>query len=414
MKPILRNTIHVLITVAFIGLGAVGFVVLTADKPQLKKTEPPVPVPMVRTQTVTSNTLAVPVMGEGTVRPVREIQLVPEVSGKIVYVSSAMVAGGEFTAGQTLLKIDPVDYQLAVTLARARVTDSESALRIVEEDAAASQEEWQLLNSEKPDEAGKPPALVAKEPQLAAARAKLEADRADLKKAQLNLERTEIKAPFNGRVSDENVGIGQYVTAGQPLANLFSTDAAEIVLPLEDESLRWFHVPGFTPGDGPGSPAAVKARIAGRDLVWKGRVSRAEAQLDARTRLINVIVRVDDPYGSRPPLASGLFVRVEIEGRQLAQTVIVPRSALRKKDIIWVVGKDNRLTFRNVQVARLLSETVILSAGLENNERVVISPLKAVTDGMRVRVELQQQEIRSLPADTSPDARQSRVKDNAS
>jgi len=267
------------------------------------------------------------------------------------------------------------------------VKDSESALKIVEEEAAASQEEWKLLNSEEPGAASKPPALVAKEPQLAAARARLEAERADLQKALLHLTRTEIRAPFNGRVSAENVDIGQYVTGGQTLATLFSTDAAEIVLPLEDESLRWFHVPGFTPGDGPGSPAAIKARIAGRDLIWQGRVARAEAQLDAGTRLINVIVRVDNPYVSRPPLASGLFVTVEIQGSRLENAVLVPRSALRENGTVWVVADDGRLSFRKVTVARLLPEGAILNAGLENNEKVVISSLKAVTDGMRVRAE---------------------------
>jgi RND family efflux transporter MFP subunit len=387
MKPILRNTIHVMVTVAFVALGAAGFIILTAKKPQLKKTAPAVPVPMVRTQTVVSGALSVPVIGEGTVRPLREIQLVPEVSGKVVFTSKALVDGGEYREGQTLLKIDPVDYQLAVTLARARVKDSESALKIVEEEAAASQEEWKLLNSEEPGAASKPPALVAKEPQLAAARARLEAERADLQKALLHLKRTEIRAPFNGRVSAENVDIGQYVTGGQTLATLFSTDAAEIVLPLEDESLRWFHVPGFTPGDGPGSPAAIKARIAGRDLIWQGRVARAEAQLDAGTRLINVIVRVDNPYVSRPPLASGLFVTVEIQGSRLENAVLVPRSALRENGTVWVVADDGRLSFRKVTVARLLPEGAILNAGLENNEKVVISPLKAVTDGMRVRAE---------------------------
>lgn len=387
MKPILRNTIHVMLTVAFVTLGAAGFIILTAKKPQLKKTAPAVPVPMVRTKTVVSGTLSVPVIGEGTVRPLREIQLVPEVSGKVVFTSKALVDGGEYREGQTLLKIDPVDYQLAVTLARARVKDSESALKIVEEDAAASQEEWELLNSEKPDAASKPPALVAKEPQLAAARARLAAERADLQKALLHLKRTEIKAPFNGRVSAENVDIGQYVTSGQTLATLFSTDAAEIVLPLEDESLRWFHVPGFTPGDGPGSPAVIKARIAGRDLIWQGRVARAEARLDAGTRLINVIVRVDSPYVSRPPLASGLFVTVEIVGRRLENAVLVPRSALRENGTVWVVADEGRLSFRKVTVVRLLPEGAILNTGLENNEKVVISPLKAVTDGMRVRVE---------------------------
>jgi len=386
MSKTARRIVHIFATLSFISAGVVGFLVLTANKPQLKKTKPPAPIPMVSAVPVQIDDVAIPVVGEGTVRPLREIQLVPQVSGPIIYISPALVDGGDFKKGEVLVRIDPVDYRLAVTLARARIKDSESALRLAEQEAAAAQEEWRLLNEGKPQIQRKPPALVAKLPQLEAAKAKLAADGADLKKATLNLARTEMKAPFDGRVSEENVDIGQYVSTGQSLATLFSTKAAEIVVPLEDESLFWFHVPGFTPGSGPGSPAKIKARIAGRDLTWTGRVNRAEGKLDERTRMINVVVRVEKPYHTKPPLAAGLFVKVDIQGRKLEAATVIPRSALRENNIVWVVDENGLLSFRPVEVARLFPDNVILKSGLRKGEMIVTSPIKAVTDGMRVRI----------------------------
>ena len=112
-------------------------------------------------------------------------------------------------------------------------------MELAKEEAAAAREEWRLLYPETADGDNNPPPLVAKEPQLLAVQARLEADRADLRKAQLNLERTELRAPFEGRVSEESVDIGQYVTHGQALASLYSTEAAEIVVPLEIGDLLW-------------------------------------------------------------------------------------------------------------------------------------------------------------------------------
>jgi RND family efflux transporter MFP subunit len=381
-----KRIIHMLATLTFIGLGVIGFILLTANKPQLKKTKPPVPVPVVSAVSVQIENLAMPITGEGTVRPQREIQLVPQVSGPVINISPALIDGGDFKKGDVLLQIDPVDHQLAVTLARARVKDSESALQLAQEEAAAAQEEWHLLNENTAEGKRDPPALVAKIPQLEAARAKLAADRADLQKAILNLNRTRLIAPFNGRVAEEKVDIGQYVSIGQSLATLFSIDEAEIVVPLEDESLYWFHVPGFTPGSGPGSPALIKARIAGRNLSWAGRVDRAEGKLDEGTRLINVVVRVEKPYNTKPPLAVGLFVSVEIQGRRLEDAAVIPRPALREDNIVWVVDKNGLLTFRKVEVARLFSDKVILTSGLRQGEMVVTSAIQAVTDGMRVRI----------------------------
>ncbi len=398
-----RRLLQLIISIAFIAMGVVGLRALMASKAQLKKRKPPAPVPMVRTTKIKTGPQAIHISGEGTVRPLREIDLVPEVGGKVVYVSPALVNGGVFEKNDTLLRIDPVDYQLAVTLAKAKVKDAESSLQLAEEEAAAALEEWRLLYEDNPDTNSKPPPLVAKEPQLAAAQAELEADQADLRKALLNLERTELKAPFGGRVGEENVDIGQYVSPGQPLGTLYSTEAAEIVVPLEGGDLFWFDVPAFTSKDGRGAPAVVRASVAGRELSWSGTVVRTEGRLDERTRMIHVVVRVEKPYAKKPPLVFGLFVTVDIEGRMVPSAAIIPRAALHQDDVVWVLDQNSRLRFRKVEVARVQGDEVVVTNGLVSGEIVVTTPLKAVTDGMAVRVVPERSEISNQRSAASKD-----------
>jgi len=386
MSPRKKRFIQFGISVVLIAMGVVGFLVLTASKPEMKKRKPPAPVPMVRTIKTNSGPQTVYIKGEGTVRPLREINLVSEVGGKVVGVSPALVNGGVFKEGDTLLQIDPVDYELAVTLARAKVKEAESRLELAEEEALAAVEEWRLLYPDSSSEDSKPSALVAKEPQLAAAQARLEADKADLRKALLHLERTKLKAPFAGRVGEENVDVGQYVSPGQTLGSLYSTEAAEIVVPLEGGDLFWFDVPAFTSTDGRGAPAVIRASLAGRELSWPGKVVRTEGRLDERTRMIHVVVRVDKPYARRPPLVFGLFVTVEIEGRNLHNCTVIPRGALHQGNVVWVLDQESRLRFRKVEVARVQGDEVVVTKGLEDGEAVVTTPLKAVTDGMTVRM----------------------------
>jgi len=380
-----KRWIYILLVIVFLLVGFSGFRFLKSHKNNIKKTRPEVLAPMVKTVTVNAGKQSISISGEGTVRPLNEISLVPQVGGKIQYAAPFLVNGGAFKKDDALLRIEPIDYELAVTLAKAKVKSSESLLQLAEQQTEAAREEWRIHYTEGSNQGTPPPSLVAKEPQLAAAKAKLEADKADLNKAILNLERTELKAPFNGRVSHENVDIGQYVSHGQALATLYSTDAVEIVVPLEEEDLSWFHVPGFTSGNSPGSSATVMARIAGQALSWPGEVVRAEGKLDERTRMINVVVRVNKPYAKKPPLALGLFVTVNIEGRTLTHAALMPRSALRQGNMVWVVDKNNRLNFRKVEIARFQGDNILIISGLEGGESVVVTILKAVTDGMVVR-----------------------------
>ncbi len=380
MTALQKRILQLIVSLLILLGGVVGLYALKASKPPQEKRVAKTTAPAVQVVIAAVGPHTVKIEGQGTVRPLRNAQLVTQVSGKILYTSPALVNGGAFQANEELLRIDPIDYELAVTLAAARVGDAEAEYALAQEESEAAVQEWHELNP-----GVDPPEMVARMPQLSAARAKLEAERADLRKARLQLERTRLKAPFDGLVSEEMVDIGQYVTPGQRVATLYGTEAAEIVVPLESKHLQWFHVPGFTGGEGPGAPAAVRVAIAGQVREWSGRVMRAEGRIDERTRLINVVVRVDEPYARRPPLAAGLFAAVEIEGRRLDVAAMLPRAALRAGDQVWVVDDNQRLRFRAVHVARLSKAGALIDQGLAGGERIIVSNLKAVTDGMAVR-----------------------------
>lgn len=375
-----KRILQILVSLLILLGGVAGLYGLRAGKPAQENEVVAAPAPVVQVATAALGAHTVRISGQGTVRPLLNAQLVAQVSGRVVYTASRLVNGGAFKAGDELLQIDPIDYELAVTLAAARVGDAEAKYALAQEESEAAIQEWRDLNPgiETPD-------LVARKPQLSAARAKLEAEEADYRKALLQLERTRLKAPFDGVVSAKMVDIGQYVTPGESVATLYGTEAVEIVLPLESKHLQWFHVPGFTGGDDEGAHATVRVNIAGQVREWPGRVMRAEGRIDEKTRLINVVVRVEEPYARKPPLAVGLFARVEIEGRTLERATLLPRAALRTGNQVWVVDDDQRLRFRSVKVARVAKEGVLVEAGLESGERVMVSQLKAVTDGMKVR-----------------------------
>jgi len=101
--------------------------------------------------------------------------------------------------------------------------------------------------------------------------------------------------------------------------------------------------------------------------------------------MVNVVVQVEKPYAKKPPLAMGLFVSIDIRGFELADATVIPRAVLRQDDTVWVLGANDKIEFRKVNVARFQDDTVLIRSGLNQNERVVTSFLKAVSDGMKVR-----------------------------
>lgn len=325
---------------------------------------------------------------EGTVSPRSEAQLIPEVSGKVVEVSPALVPGGFFAKDEVLLRVDPREYELAITQARAAVEQAKLRLALEQQQADIAKKEWEELGE------GEPSPLLFREPQIAEVRASLAAAEAVLKQAQDNLERTALRAPFAGRVRSKQVDLGQFVQRGMNLGRVYPVDVAEIRLPIPNAELQYCNLPlGFQGDDS--APAGPRVRLTtqfgGQNYAWDGRIVRTEGEIDARTRMINAIAQVQDPYGqkrgaARPPLAVGMFVRAEIQGKRVRDMVRLPRSVLRGEDTVYVVDSGETLRFRTIDVFRKERDSVLIRDGIESGERVCASPLEAAVDGMSVRV----------------------------
>jgi len=318
---------------------------------------------------------------QGTLEPRTELELVAEVGGRLVWLSPALESGSFFAAGEVLARIEPADYEIARTRASAALERARSQREL----AAASRARSRALFEAG---AASPASRDQVESQYAIALANEREAEAALQQAELELSRTELVAPFAGRVRERGGDVGQLVARGAKLARVFAVDWAELRLPIRSEELAFLELPA-----GPDAEAAPLVELhgayGGRAHVWQGRLVRVEGALDPRTRLAHVVARIADPYGlasGAPPLAVGLFVEAEILGRELPHVVALPRGALRGEHEVVVVGKDDALHARRVEVLRIDGETVYVAGGLAAGERVAARVPSTFVEGMSVRV----------------------------
>ena len=376
-----------LVAVTALALSATIAATLMLTQPRLDPSEPEPVAPTVRVMHADPSIERMVVHAQGTVSPRTEADLVPEVSGNVLWISPNLVAGGYFEEGEPLLRIDDRDYRYALERAAAAVD------RAVAENEFATFElrrlrEMEARNLISPSdvETGMRAARVTE--------AALADARAALNQAELDLSRTEVLAPFTGLVRSKQVDPGQFVNRGADIARLYAVDYVEVRLPIADQQLAYLDIPPMQRGELDESIAPevlLSADFAGRHYKWRGTIVRTEAEIDTRSRMVNAVARVqaadnafNDPEHVPPPV--GLFVEAEIQGRSADNVVVVPRSVIRDGNQVLVVDGDDRLRFRSVSIARIYGDDAYIDGGLEQGERVCLTVLQAVIDGMRVEV----------------------------
>jgi RND family efflux transporter MFP subunit len=383
-----KRLLNLLMSLLVIVFGLVVATYITHKAPKAQKRAPVKVIPVVEVQVVQPEDHRIMVPAMGTVVPAREVVLRAQVSGKVLSLHPEFIEGGHIKENDEILQIDPVDYQLTVTLAEAKVKDAESGLELAEEEANAAKEEWRLLNEGDASTNDKPPPLVAKEPQLAAAQARLKADQAELKKAELDLKRTSVRAPFNGIVRTKSVEVGSLVTPQDPLAGLVGVDEYWIQISVPVDYLKWISVPKRK-----GKKGSQVRVLHQNGYERTGEVIELLGDLETEGRMARILAAVKDPLGLKDPgqttrpLLIGEYVRVEIEGSPLSQVFRIPRVALRENDTIWVVGEDSTLQIRPVTTIWRDSQTVFLDQGLNPGDRVIVSDLAAPVEGMKIEME---------------------------
>ena len=364
---------------------AVGFglaALMVANKPVVENEVYEPLITTIRVLKVASKSEHLVINSQGTVQPRNESALIPEVSGRVVWVSPSLVGGGSFEEGDILLRIDQADYESSLLKNKAVVQRSEVEQEYASDELKRIKKlfEKQLASQSQLDGADRTARVAV---------ANLQEGWADLDQAQRDLARTELKAPFDGLVRNEHVDLGQFVSRGSSVGSIYATDYVEVRLPIAASQLMYFGLPASTRGQIPidiQPPVTLTADMGDTRFIWEGLLVRAEAEIDRESRMLYGVVRLPSMRDEQSwPIPVGLFVQAEIRGRKVDNVVRLPRSALRDRNQVLVVDSDNRLHFRQIKILRLEHEDVLISDGLSDGELVTISPLQTVVDGMRVR-----------------------------
>lgn len=367
---------------------AIGSVmIMSALKPKPEEKDNPIKAVPVLTATAIQDDVTLRVTTQGEVQPRTEINMVPQVGGRISYMSPNFIEGGQFKKGETLFTIEDTDYQLRVVQARAAVAQAQTVLMREQTEAEIALADWEDIGKGR-----KASALTLREPQMAEAAARLASSDAMLDEAKLQLSRTIIRAPFTGRVTSRNVDQGEFVSPGTAIGQVYSIDVMDVRLPLTNDDLRRAGLQiGYQAQKG-AEPITVdlSANVGGVSAHWTGEIVRTDSRYDSTTRVLYAYAEVRDPFGKGSdngvPIAPGLFVTGAIGGQTFKNVITVPRAALRGNDQIYVANSDSTLSIKTVEVISTNRQQAVIRSGINIGDNVVTSPIRGVSEGMKIAV----------------------------
>ncbi|MFO0948429.1 MAG: efflux RND transporter periplasmic adaptor subunit [Planctomycetota bacterium] len=422
-----------------LSVSVAGFLFLRSLKAAPSRGVQPPPLPLVETEETRSAPASFDIRVNGTVLPKREVSVAAEVAGTVIFKSDDFDAGKFVKKGTLLLEIDPRTYDLELKrlvseLKQAEVdllqlelekSNNDTLIALAETELALSRSEQERVEqlfkrkAASASERDQSESVTMKAQnalqQLANAQrlidarrdrltAQLDLTKSRLDKAKLDLEKTKILAPIDGIVAEEMVETSSFVQPGTLIARIEDTEAVEVKCSLRVEDLYWlrnsveaesadkdaemgyrYHAPKV--------PATVTYKVAGRSYSWKGFLSRYEGiGLDEKTRTVPCRVEVPRPAhgsenGELPTLVRGMFVTVDLKASPKVPLLELPLTALRPGNEVWRV-ENSKLQVRNVRVAKLLDESVLVhhdSENISSGDKVVTTPLAVAIDGMQVR-----------------------------
>ncbi|MFW5968268.1 MAG: efflux RND transporter periplasmic adaptor subunit, partial [Persicimonas sp.] len=391
MKETLAKAARIGIPVLIVAGALVAAALLIVTEEDVDRAEPTAEGLLVETQRVDEGTHRLDVDAAGEITAAREVNVEPQVSGRVVEVNDRLTPGGILEEGELLFRIDPSDYRLAVEEQRTAVEEAKAALRSELGRQEIARREWELFEDELegetgddvgggPDEDETDPSLALREPQLRSAQVAVEAAQARLERARLDLERTTIEAPFDAFVESESVEVGQTVGPQAQVAHLVGTETFWVRISVPVDDLPYIDVPGVNAETG--STVRVLQDVDGDTVERRGRIVRLLGDLEEAGRMAQVLAAIDDPFSLDDieederttrgvPLLLNAYVDVQIRGPRVDELIEVPREALDEGDRVRLF-EDGRLAVRPVDIAWRREDSVLVESGLEQGERVVV------------------------------------------
>ena len=364
--------------------GVIIFMLYTF-KPEARKR--PIPETVVNVETVTAELGSYPIVvnANGTVEAETRGDLVAQIRGEIVAVSDNFKTGGSFKKGDLLIQLDQRDYQAELSLALANLSQAEAGYRQEQATSKQAETDWQRLGNTTPA-----PELVLRKPQLTAAKAQYDSAKAAHDGAQLNLSRTSITAPYDGRIIERRAVLGQYVSIGSPIAEVFATSGVEVRLPISQEEFSQLGLDSFNSSDDSNQDysVAITSTVGDQGYRWDAKITRTDSTFDINTRQIDVIAEVQDPFGhtsGQPALKIGQFVSARIQGRTVDDIYVIPNKSVREGSYVYVV-RDNKLAKQSINIVWQDDQNALVTQGIQAQELVVTTSLNSTLAGASAKL----------------------------
>ena len=340
------------------------------------------PAPDVIVEILTPENFQVQINSNGTTTPLTQTVLTAEVGGEVIYRSKKFSEGSSVIEGEILAKIDDTDLQLQYKNALLQLANAEVQYSLQLAEAEVAKEAWEKIGD------GVASDLTLKKPQIKQAEALLEVANAQVSSAEKKLNKTEIVAPYAGRIQNVNIDLGTTIIPGQPVGAIYTSSEIEVTLAVKDNDLQFLSIPMDGRKLDPSEQALVKIKsfYKGKNQTWVGRLERVDGVIDPITRMINLIAVFKNDFieTDKPNLPIGLFVEAQIDGIILNDVFSIPVNSISENNEVYIVNKDNELVSRQLSILKKYSDFVIVKNGLKAGERIVTSKLSTASNGMKV------------------------------
>jgi len=340
------------------------------------------PAPDVIVEILTPKDFQVEISSNGTTTPLTQTVLTAEVGGEVIYRSKKFSEGSSVIEGEILAKIDDTDLQLQYKNALLQLANAEVQHSLQLAEAEVAKEAWEKIGD------GVASDLTLKKPQIKQAEALLEVAKAQVSSAEKKLNKTEIIAPYAGRIQNVNIDLGTTIIPGQPVGAIYTSSEIEVTLAVKDNDLQFISIPMDGRKLDPSEQALVKIKsfYKGKNQTWVGKLERVDGVIDPITRMINLIAVFKNDFieTDKPNLPIGLFVEAQIDGIILKDIFLIPVNAISENNEVYIVNNDNELVSRQLSILKKYSDFVIVKDGLKAGERIVISKLSSASNGIKV------------------------------
>ena len=342
------------------------------------------PPPDVFVEILTPKDFQVQISSNGTTTPLTQTVLTAEVGGEVIYRSKNFAEGASVIEGEILAKIDDTDLQLQYKNALLQLANAEVQYSLQLAEAEVAKKAWDKIGD------GVASDLTLKKPQLKQAEAFLEVAKAQVSSAAKKLNKTEIIAPYAGRIQNVNIDLGTTIIPGQPVGAMYTSSEIEITLAVKDNDLQFLSIPMDGRKLNPSEQASVviESFYKGKTQSWNGKLERVDGVIDPVTRMINLIAVFKNDFieTDKPNLPIGLFVEAKIDGITLKNIFEIPINSISENNEVYIVDKDNQLELRKLTILKKYSEFVIIKDGLKAGERIVTSKLSTASNGIKVNL----------------------------